>query len=94
MKHLSRLPVLTALCAGLGILCLCIRQWLLQTGIDSKGLLTAGHPGSPISLLLLAVVVCILCLALRQRQAYHFHPSTLSAVSMVFFAIGYGFAAW
>lgn len=94
MKQLSRLPVLTALCAGLGILCLCIRQWLLQTGIDSKGLLTAGHPGTWISLLLLAAVICILCLALRQRQVYHFHPTALSAVSMLFFAIGYGFAAW
>lgn len=94
MKHLSRLPVLTGLCAGLGIICLCVRQWLLQTGVDSKGLLVAGHPGTWASLLLLAAVLCMLCLALRQRQVYHFHPSTLSAVSMLFFAIGYGFSAW
>lgn len=94
MKHLSKLPILTALCAGLGLLCLCVRQWLMSTGIDSKGLLKAGHPGTLISLLLLGIVVCVLCLSLKERQVYHFSPTPLSAVSMLFFAIGCGYAAW
>lgn len=94
MKHLSKLPVLTGLCAGLGLVCLCMRQWLLRTGTDEKGLLVSGHPGMAISLLLLAVCVCILCLALRQKQIYSFRKSPLSILSMIIFAIGYGFAAW
>lgn len=94
MKHLSKLPVLTALCAALGLVCLCVRQWLLRTGTDDKGLLTAFHPGMFLSLLLLAAALCVLCLALRQQQVYRFHNSPLRIVSMVFFAIGYGSAAW
>ena len=94
MKFLSKLPVLTALCAALGLICLFIRQWLLQTGADDKGLLTAGHPGILISLLILAIALFVLCLALRQQQVYRFRNSALSIVSMVFFAIGYGSAAW
>ncbi len=94
MKHLSKLPVLTASCAGLGLVCLCVRQWLLSSGTDKKGLLVAGHPGTVLSLLLLAVCICILCLALRQKQVYRFRNTPLSVVSMVMFAIGYGFAAW
>jgi len=94
MKYLSKLPVLTGLCAGLGLICLCIRQWLLQGGTDEKGLLISGHPGIFLSVLILAAVVCLLCLSLRQRQVYRFNNSTLSIVSMLFSAIGYGYAAW
>ncbi len=94
MKHLSKLPVLTALCASLGLLCLCVRQWLLRSGVDEKGLLTAGHAGILLSMLLLAAALCVLFLALRQQQVYRFHNSALSIVSTVFFAIGYGSAAW
>lgn len=94
MKHLSKLPVLTALCAALGLICLFVRQWLLQTGTDDKGLLTSGHPGALVSLLILAAALFVLCLALRQQQVYRFQNSALSIVSMVFFAIGYGSAAW
>ncbi len=94
MKHLSKLPVLTASCAGLGLVSLCVRQWLLSSGTDKKGLLTAGHPGTILSLLLLVACVCVLCLALRQRQVYRFRNSPLSIASMVIFAIGYFCAAW
>lgn len=94
MKHLSKLPVLTGLCAGLGLVNLCVRQWLLSSGTDEKGLLVASHPGTVLSLLLLAACVCVLCLALRQKQVYRFRNSPLSIVSMVMFAIGYGFTAW
>lgn len=94
MKYLSKLPVLTALCAALGLVCLCTRQWLLRAGTDEKGLLTATHPGMLICVLLLAAALCVLCLALRQQQTYRFRNSALSIVSMVFFAIGYGTAAW
>ena len=94
MKYLSKLPVVTGLCAVLGLVCLCIRQWLLSSGTDDKGLLTAGHPGMLLSVLLLAAAVCVLCFALRQQQVYRFRNSTLSIVSMLFFAIGYGCAAW
>lgn len=93
MKHLSKLPVLTTLCATLGLVCMCIRQWLLSAGTDSKGLLVASHPGILISWLLLSAAACILCLSLKQRQVYHFSPTPVSAVSMVFFAIGYSTAA-
>lgn len=93
MKYLSKLPVLTALCATLGLVCMCVRQWLLSTGIDSKGLFAPSHPGVLISWLLLAAVACIVCLSLKQRQVYHFSPTPLRSVSMVFFAIGYSTAA-
>lgn len=94
MKHLTKLPVLTALCAALGLICLCVRQWLLRTGADDKGLLTAFHPGIFLSLLLLAVALCVLALALRQQQVYRFRNCALSIVSMVFSAIGYASASW
>lgn len=94
MKSLSKLPVLTALCASLGLVCLCTRQWLLSTGADDKGLLTAWHPGMVLSLLLLAAAVCMLCLALRERQVYRFNSSPLSIAGMLLFALGYGYAAW
>lgn len=94
MKPLSKLPVLTALCATLGLVCLCVQQWLLTSGVDHKGLLAVGHPGKLFSLLLLAGVVCIVCLSLKERQVYHFSPTALSAVSMLFFAVGYAYSAW
>ena len=92
MKQLFKLPVLTALCAALGLVCLCVRQWLLGTAVDDQGLLAVNHPGILISWLLLAAVVCILCLSLRERQVYHFSPTPLSSVSMLFLAAGYAFA--
>ncbi len=94
MKYLSKLPVLTTLCAALGLVCLCMRQWLLRTGVDDKGLLAAFHPGILLSLLLLVTALCVLCLALRQQQVYRFRNSSLSIVSMVFSAVGYASAAW
>lgn len=93
MKFLSKLPVVTGLCAILGLACLCIRQWLLSTGVDSKGLLEYVHWGKLISVLLLAAVICIICLALKKRQVYHFSPTPLSAVSMLFFTVGYSVTA-
>ena len=94
MKFLSKLPVLTSICAIFGMACLFVRQWLFSTGIDQKGLLVTGHPGILLSWLFLVVVICVLCLSLRKRQVYHFSPTALSSVSMVFFALGYGFTAW
>ncbi len=94
MKFLSKLPVISTLCAGLGLLCLCVQQWTLSSGEDSKGLLAVGHPGKLFSWLLLAAAICILCLSLKKRQVYHFSPTPLSAVSMVFFAVGYAYTAW
>lgn len=67
---------------------------MFSTGIDEKGLLIRNHPGMLLSWLLLAVVICVLCFSLKKRQVYHFSPTALSSVSMVFFAIGYGFTAW
>lgn len=67
---------------------------MFSTAIDQKGLLIQGHPGMILSWLLLAVVICVLCLSLKKRQVYHFSPTALSSVSMVFFSLGYGFTAW
>lgn len=94
MKFLSKLPVLTVLCAILGLVCLYIRQWFLRAAIDSKGLLIPDHPGILLSCLLLVVAICILCFSLRARQTYHFSPTPLSATSMLFFAVGYGITGW
>lgn len=94
MKPLSKLPFLSALCVGLGLICLCVQQWTLISGTDSKGLLAVGHPGKLVSLLLLAATIGILCFALKERQVYRFSPTPLSSVSMIFFAIGYAYTAW
>lgn len=94
MKQLSKLPVLTALCAALGLICLCVRQWLLRSGTDEKSLLVPGHVGTLLSILLLAAALCVVFLALRQQQVYCFRNCATSIVSMVFFAIGYGTTAW
>lgn len=94
MKFLSKLPFVTALCTGLGLLCLCIRQWMFRTGVDDKGLLIIGHPGLLISWALLAVTVAVLFLSLRERQVFRFSSTPLSITGTVFFTIGYGYASW
>lgn len=94
MKQFSKPSVLTSLCAGLGFLCLLVRQWLLSTGIDEKGLLAASHPGRLLSWLLFGAAALAVLLAARHRQVYRFAAAPLSAVSMFFLAAGYFIAAW
>lgn len=65
MKQFSKPIVLSSLCAGAGLLCLFLRQWLLGAALDSKGLLTP-HPAGllcwlPTIAVAVALVLCWLC---------------------------------
>lgn len=59
------LPFADYLAAGAGILAALLRQWLLVTGVDSKGLYPAAHPGWIGYLLVMAAAIAILFLLTR-----------------------------
>jgi len=91
MKQLSKPNVLSALCAGAGLLCLGLRQWLLSTGVDDRGLLITSHPGNWLSLILAGLVVLALILSLHRSQRCRLVPSRLQALG--YLAAAGGFAA-
>lgn len=89
MKQLSKPNILSWLCAGAGILCLLLRQWLLSTGMEASGLLDREHPGNWLSWLLTALTALAVLLSLRYRTRVRFAPSGLRALGQVLAALGY-----
>ena len=94
MKPIIKPPVLTAISATAGLACLCVRQWLLSTGTDEKGLLILSQPGNLLSWVLLALVAVVLPLSYPGKCRYRFPAMPLRAVSDLCSAIGYAAAAW
>lgn len=97
MKIRLRLGVLTGLAlslAGLGL-----RLWYLNTGIDSAGLLTTGHPG-----VRLTYLVCVLALAnalfavlplyFQQEYAQLFPAAPAAAVTALVAGGAIGWFVW
>ncbi len=66
MKQLRK--YLPLICAGLGIAGMLLRQWLLSTGFDEKGLLQQTHPAQLPILLTAAAAVAVLIAALWGKQ--------------------------
>ena len=97
MKHISKPSILGAICAAVGMLCLFLRQWLLGTTPDEKGLLPAGHPVSYAIWILTAVIavfLAILFFAWNKQVTCHFQPTPVNAIATILMAVGYGLAAW
>ena len=94
MKQLSKPNVLSALCAGAGLLCLGLRQWLLSTGVDDRGLLVASHPGNRLSLILTGLVVLALILSLHNSQRCRLASSKFQALGYLAAAGGFAVACF
>ena len=92
MTQLKKMPLLSGLCAGLGFLCLLLRQWLMGTGLDEKGLLL---PGQPVEIFIWVITasVCVLLvwafLSWEKHTTCLFPNEPLSAVATLFLASGY-----
>ena len=59
MKKLTNPIFVSCISAGLGVLCLGVRLWMMNTGIDSKDLLVAGQPGDILSWVLTGLLAGI-----------------------------------
>ena len=96
MKQLSKPPVLSAICAVMGLICFFLRQWLLGSGIDQKGLLLLSHPVNFIIWILVVLAAAILLwlfFSCSKQITCTFPNTPLSAVSSLFFAAGCVLAA-
>lgn len=87
MKLFSKPIAVTALCAGAGLIGLCLRQWLLSAAVDSKGMLTS-HPAVYLCWLPVAVVAVVLILCAASRSRCTLVPMPLRAVGAAFSALG------
>ena len=81
----NRLPLWIFLC---GLLGMGLRYWLLQTGIDEKGLFLTDHIADTLSYILTAVALATLgiwCLGVVRTPSYDrlFHPSALPWVGAI-----------
>ena len=92
MKHFLKPVALTGMCAGSGLVCLCLRQWLLSTSIDGKGMLTA-HPAALLCWLPVAAVAVALILLGISRCQYILVRSPMHCVGTVFRGLGYAAVA-
>ena len=63
MKNALTVPALSCLTLGFGGLGIALQLWLLQTGVDEKGLLTAAHPAGLLIWILVACTMVLLFLA-------------------------------
>ena len=66
MKKALTIPALSYLTLGLGGTGIALQLWLLQTGVDEKGLLTAAHPAGLLIWILVACTMVLLFLATRK----------------------------
>lgn len=95
MKQLSKPTVSAAVFALGGIVVMALRFWLLNAGVDDRGLLVTGHLGYALSYILCLGLPVSLWIALgNKKRQLHFAPNVLSAVGFFAQAIGFGFAAW
>lgn len=91
----NTLPALVAVvCTLAGAVCMLLRQWLLTTGIDQKGLLVAGHIGNIASWCITAAVLLALGLftVLRKPQC-QFHTSRFSHIGSMLQILAFGMAS-
>ena len=74
MKKNTLPAAVAALCTLSGFFCIVLRRWLLNTGVDQKGLLVKGHPGDLISWGIVIICLGALCaLTLYYKPQCHFN---------------------
>lgn len=84
MKKLSNPIWITCICGALGLLCLPLRLWMMNTGIDGKALMIGSHPGNIFSWVLTALLAAVLITAMvRKPDKYSFRPGVFSGFSAV-----------
>lgn len=84
MKKLSNPILVTCICAGLGLVCLPLRLWMMGTGIDGKALMIANHPGSILSWVLVGLLAAVLTAAMVVKpDKYSFRPGVCSGCGAV-----------
>lgn len=96
MKNKTKyLPILTLIC---GLTGLALRMWLLNSGVDAKGLLITTHPANVASYLLTALFLLVLLLAVRPLNAVSsykklYPPSAFALVGCILAAAGIALSA-
>jgi len=93
LKFLTKPKTLSLLCGGMGLVCLALRQWLLFSGVDSRGLMDYSHPGNWLSWILTLLAALILLVSLRHTSRPRFAPSGCAALGLVLAALGFLAAA-
>ena len=93
MKRFMTPAWLTRIGVAAGLVCLGLRYWLLETGLDDRGLLERSHPGNRLSWLLLGLVALLLAVSFRERKAVKVVPSSKTAVGAVLNVLGFLAAA-
>ena len=78
-------PLFSLIAGGVG---LGLRIWLMETGIDQKGLLIPSHPANSLTLLLTAFVLLALLLCVRQPMMPRKIPKKVTAVGCGIAATG------
>ena len=95
MKQLKKPSVSAAVFALGGIVAMLLRFWLLDSGVDDRGLLVTKHLGYILSYVLCLALPVSLCLVLgKGKRQLHFAPTVFSAVGFFVQAVGFGLAAW
>lgn len=88
MKKTVSSRLLSPLCAAGGAVVGLLRLWFLHTGVDSRGLLVASHPGNILSFLLTAAVVLPCVFLTLKETAYPLRPSPIGKIAAVIGGIG------
>lgn len=84
MKKLTNPIFVSCISAGLGVLCLLARLWMMKTGMDTKDLLAPDHPGNLISWILTGIFVLFLGVsAFLKPEKYSFQANLRSSFSAV-----------
>lgn len=94
MKKLTNPIFVSCLSAGLGVLCLAVRLWMMKTGIDSKDLLVDGHPGDILSWVLTGLLAVLLGAAVFLKpEKYGFQSNPAGGIGAAVCALALAFTA-
>lgn len=89
MKQIMRPKPLSLICFWAGLACIALRQWLMITGINDRGLVEHSHPGNYLSWVLAALIGALLLAALFSRTAVRLRPRKGAAVGLVLGCLGF-----
>lgn len=94
MKKLTNPILVACVSAGLGVLCLFSRLWMMNTGLDAKNLLIPGHPGNVLSWILTGIFVLFLgAAAILKPEKYSFPANVRTGISAAVCALALGCTA-
>ena len=94
MKRFLMPAWLTRIATALGLVCLGLRFWLLETGLDERGLLVRSHPGNRFSWAVALLMVVLLAVSLWDKRPVRMVPSSKVAVGTALNVLGFLAAGW